>query len=988
MADFMEGFSKALEGVMADAMTTALAKASRDVDGRYPMTLQDAKPQQLPPEPAQDEPKGLLFDPFALIDQLGYRDRPSGLTYQTLRQMARRVPTFTAIEQIRVNQVCAFAQPQEDEREPGFAIELRDPKKTPGRKDQQRMNELTDWVLQTGTAWGPTRDDFRTFLHKLTRDSLELDQATFETCLNNKGVPAEFVCLDGATMRLADIPPGAEHRPDLETIKYVQVYDEMIIGEFPINTLCWGIRNPRSDIRANGYGYCLHPDSLIATDRGLVRVADLDGAQFGAVLGGKVFPATAFSTGRKAVWTLRLADGRTVQASADHRFYCMGPSGQWGWRRLEELSPGDRVATDMRGCEGGEVLGPWKHEPGPGERSKAWALSQAGDDLWEVIGWMVGDGNLTVKTGRFKGKAISLFYADGEESIARKHREVLRAYGLPDAFYPRKDGLCGEIKFNHEGFGRWLLEQAGFHQRGGGIPSAVFTLPMAQRCAFLRGLFSADGHLGSSDVPVLGCTDRALLQDVQRILISVGIRCRWTHGKIKKAFGQRLQSYDDGRLYVYDKDLFFDRIGFYQNHKQPVLGTYQGTRADVVSKSFARRAAQRLKSRDIVDRRIRGLLEDPPRWGVTRSWLSERAERAGDTDLLEDLQWSQTAVLSVEASDLEVEMYDVSVDSEFHGFTVDGIVVHNSELEMLINVITASLWAFEYNKKFFAQGTAAKGLVNLKGGVPDSKMDAFRRMWQMMVSGVSNAHRTPMVSVDDVQWIDLHKSNVDMEYSAWMDWLIKITCATMLMDPAELNFSYGNSGQSSQMFQAPVEQKLKQSKDRGLRPLLNYFAKWINTHLIWRLDPNYRLVFRGLDAKSEDQKVDLSQKKSKYLMTIDELRAEEDLPPLPDGQGAIILDPTFLQNKQAAEMAAQGDEMGEGGEEEQPAQVPGVPGIDDEEQPEAEDDGGDFEQLFSEQKSMSAARRLSASRQRLESGQLLDSDPLQKARVTVYEIDL
>jgi len=569
MGDFMEGLSKALEGVMVDAMTNAMAKANaRDIDGRQPMTLEGAKPQPLPPEPAMDEPTGLLFDPFALIDQLGYRDRPSGLTYQTLREMAKRVPTYAAIEQIRVNQICGFAQPQEDERDPGFKIELRDFKQTPSRKDVKRMNEITDWVQQTGTAWGPTRDDFRTFLHKLSRDSLELDQGTFEVGLNRRGVPAEFVCLDGATMRLADVPPGAEHRPDPTDIKYVQVYDEIIIGEFPINRLCWGIRNPRSDIRANGYGY--------------------------------------------------------------------------------------------------------------------------------------------------------------------------------------------------------------------------------------------------------------------------------------------------------------------------------------------------------------------------------------------------------------------------------------SELEMLINVITASLWAFEYNKRFFSQGTSAKGVVNLKGGVPDAKMDAFRRMWQMMIAGVGNAHRTPMVSVDEVQWIDLHKSNTDMEYSAWMDWLIKITCAVMLMDPAELNFNYGNTGQASQMYQAPAEQKMKASKDRGLRPLLTYFAKWINTHLIWRLDPNYRLVFKGLDAKGEDEKVDLSKKKSSYLMTVDELRAEEDLEPLPDELGNVILDPTWLQNKQAAEMAAQGDMGMEGEEDEEgPAPPPGVPGVDDQEE---EDDGSDdFDQIFGqadqEEKSLSAAERIRASRQRLEAGQP-DDDPLQKARVTVYEIDL
>jgi hypothetical protein len=764
MPEIMDQLSKALESVLIGAATNAMEKAiRRDVDNQHPHTMQGAKPQMLPPEPATEDPRALLFDPFALIDQLGYRDRPSGLTYQTLREMAKRVPTYAAIEQIRINQVCAFAQPQEDERDPGFVIEMRDPKKTPGRKDIQRMNELTDWTLQTGSAWGPSRDDFRMFLHKLTRDSLELDQSCFEVGLNRKGIPAEFVCLDGASMRLADVPPGAEHHPDPDTIKYVQVYDEIIVAEFPVDILCWGIRNPRSDLRANGYGLCLHPDSRIATDRGLIRIEELAGSKFYVVLGENRYPATAISTGEKPVWTLRLKDNREIKASADHRFYCVGEDGCWRWKRLEELVSGDFIAEDLS------------------------------------------------------------------------------------------------------------------------------------------------------------------------------------------------------------------------------VGVYQGTRADVVSPAFGARIAQFLKDHGTVDRRIRGLLENPPRWGVTRNWLANRVE---DPELLNDLKWGQVEVIFVEETSEVVEMYDVCVDSEFHGFSVDGVVAHNSELEMLLNVITASLWAFEHNKNFFKNGASAKGLMNFKGSVPDSKLDSFRRMWQMMIAGVGNAHKTPMTSVDEVQWIDLHKNNTDMEFSAWMDWLIKITSATMLMDPAELNFNYGNTGQASQMFQAPAEQKLKQSKDRGLRPLLTYFAKWINTYLIWRLDPNYRLVFRGLDAKGEDQKVDLAKKKATYLMTVDELRAEEDLKPLPDGKGEVILDPTWLQNSQAQDMAGQqmGGEEGMEGEEAVPP--PGIPGIDDQ-APEGQGEEPDFmEALSGAEKSMSAADRLRASRQRLEKGQLLEGDPLNKAQVTVYEIDL
>ena len=51
------------------------------------------------------------------------------------------------------------------------------------------------------------------------------------------------------------------------------------------------------------------------------------------------------------------------------------------------------------------------------------------------------------------------------------------------------------------------------------------------------------------------------------------------------------------------------------------------------------------------------------------------------------------------------------------------------------------------------------------------------------------------------------------------------------------------------------------------------------------------------------------------IKTIDEIRAEMDEPPLPDGLGKIILDPTFLQNVQGQQMGEEegGDEGGFGG---------------------------------------------------------------------------
>jgi hypothetical protein len=564
--------SSALSGAI-EIVTDALDKASAREDQP---TVGAPQAVALPVQPPQDDPKGLLFDPFALVDQLGYRDRPSSLTYDTLRMMAKKVAPYTAILQTRVTQVSSFAQRQTDPRDPGFGIVMRDMRKQPSPSAEKRIRQLEDLVLHTGANWQPGRDSFRTFLRKLVRDMLILDQGCFEIVRNRKGIPAEFYALDGGTIRMADVPPSAGiGSPD--DVRYVQVYDEVVVAEFGVADLCFGVRNPRTDIRCNGYGL--------------------------------------------------------------------------------------------------------------------------------------------------------------------------------------------------------------------------------------------------------------------------------------------------------------------------------------------------------------------------------------------------------------------------------------SELEQIINVITAALWAFEHNSRFFAQGTAAKGILNFKGAaLPQQKIDAFRRQWKAMISGVGNAHRIPMTAVDELQWIDLHSNNRDMEFSAWMDWLVKLISGVMQFDPAEINFTYGNTGQANQMFATPVDSKLKASKDRGLRPLLYDIAQWLNEYVIWHLDPDFELQFLGLDGKNADQAVDLAQKEAGFKKTVDEIRAEDDLPPLPDGKGAVILNQVWLQNKQQAEAAAQQQQMGgaQGGDEQQmqggdEQQMPGGDGQEmpggspmdlsgEDGQPNADED---FEAMFPDQGETPEQKSHAARSDSLRKG-----GKKAKVRVETFEIEL
>jgi hypothetical protein len=235
-----------------------------------------------------------------------------------------------------------------------------------------------------------------------------------------------------------------------------------------------------------------------------------------------------------------------------------------------------------------------------------------------------------------------------------------------------------------------------------------------------------------------------------------------------------------------------------------------------------------------------------------------------------------------------------------------------SELEVLIHQITSHLWAEEYNSKYFSQGGTTKGILNLKGqNISKEQLDAFRRQWTAQVAGMTGAWKTPVVSVDGLEYINVSQSNREMEYEMWMNYLINICCAVYQIDPAEINFpNRGGSGGGSGggLGDGGIEDRLKNSKDKGLRPLLRFVESVVNRYIIRRFSSDYSFNFVGLDKESEKEKLEIVDKSVRTHRTINEIRREKDLDPIDDGD--IILDPTYtnylLQKQQADQMQQMG----------------------------------------------------------------------------------
>lgn len=233
-----------------------------------------------------------------------------------------------------------------------------------------------------------------------------------------------------------------------------------------------------------------------------------------------------------------------------------------------------------------------------------------------------------------------------------------------------------------------------------------------------------------------------------------------------------------------------------------------------------------------------------------------------------------------------------------------------SELEELINVVTSLLWGDEYNRRFFSQGSAPKGLLRIKGVNNEAALQQFKQQWQSMITGVMQSWKTPVVEAD-VDWIDLQKNNRDMEYSAWMEYLIKLACAVYSIDPSEIGWDISRSGGNSGLFEGSQEERLRHSKDKGLYPLLKFIQRKLNKYIVEQINPEYELVFMGLNGMTIEDELKMDIDKVNSFMTVNEIREKYDLKPLEGGDQPN--NSTYLQAAQAkqqqemqAQMAAQG----------------------------------------------------------------------------------
>jgi len=383
----------------------------------------------------------------------------------------------------------------------------------------------------------------------------------------------------------------------------------------------------------------------------------------------------AFCTGVKPIYRLTTQLGRTIRATANHKFLTI-----YGWKRLDELQTGDRIALPRI------LTGPTGQTMSNAELA--------------LLGHLIGDGcTLPRHTIQYTTKEADLantvaelaveIFGDGVAPRVQQERTWFQVYLSSTRHLTH--GVRNPIAEWLEKLGVFGLKS--YEKR---IPNEVFKQPLEGIAIFIRHLWATDGCIHLSEGKkhyasvYYASSSRGLAQDVQTLLLRLDINARLARHSQNGKGRDQYHVVVSGKS---DLEKFICTIGTVGQYKQKYLDAIQeyiadspaNTNRDVIPNDIWRMyAVPAMQQQGLTTRQLHAELGNAYcgtalyRQNVSRERTYRLAQVTQSDNIAHlaesDVYWDK--IISIEA-DGEEEVFDLTVPG-LHNFVADNIIVHNS----------------------------------------------------------------------------------------------------------------------------------------------------------------------------------------------------------------------------------------------------------------------------------------------------------------------
>ena len=364
---------------------------------------------------------------------------------------------------------------------------------------------------------------------------------------------------------------------------------------------------------------------------------------------------------------MRLASGRSIKASANHPFLTLD-----GWRRLDQLTAGERLAVPRRSPDP-LVASEWAdpeivmlaHMIGDGCMAPRQPIHYTSADEANLSAVETAASHFGIVPRRVAQDTWSHVYLPAPFRLARGRRNPLVAW--LDRF-----GLYG--KRSYEKF----------------VPEGVFALPLDQVSLFLRHLWATDGCVHPAKVQsriYYASTSLRLVEDVRQLLLRFGIQSRRKvnqKGQYRPCYQLHITGRENQVRFLQDIGVHGARSAKADAALELLAEIQENTNLDTIPVGIWNRVKTSMVEHGVTTRGLRGAISKAYcgstfyKHSPSRERLMQVANIVADPDLHllaeSDLFWD--AIVAIESLGPQ-PVFDATVPGS-HNFIANGIVTHNS----------------------------------------------------------------------------------------------------------------------------------------------------------------------------------------------------------------------------------------------------------------------------------------------------------------------
>jgi replicative DNA helicase len=425
-----------------------------------------------------------------------------------------------------------------------------------------------------------------------------------------------------------------------------------------------------------------------------------------------------WKVGRRAVFNVQLASGRSIRATAEHRLLSAA-----GWVAVSTLKVGQQLALARR-------------LPEP-IQPKRWP------DHWVVLlAHLVGDGSYPVH------QPLRYTTASSENAAAVR--------GAAEMFGCRVNSNQGEgdwhqlvitgsgNRWSPIGVGKWLKDLGIFGQRSHQkqLPAGVFSLPNSQVALFLQHLWATDGAItvrkgaqrGGHAVSFSTCS-RRLADDVGALLLRLGIGSRVHTVKVGYYRPVYLVC-----VSAESQQRFLDQVGAFGPRREAaellaeaLHEASAGPHVELCMEALAGGRAQ-LTAQGMSRSALAGSRSMAPQ---TTGFASRSDAPELEPSAMSDLLWDRIIAIN---PDGEEDVFDLTVPGPAC-WLADGVVSHNSgSLEQDADMILLIYREEVYDRNTTKKGMAEIDLVKHRNGEIGTFLLTFQGQYTRFANYVSDSY--------------------------------------------------------------------------------------------------------------------------------------------------------------------------------------------------------------------------------------------------------